>query len=61
MTVSQIAAEYGLSESTVRRKCDLIQSKIKRMTFDNGSGQYKREVKDYMVSDVRKVFGKKPK
>ncbi len=62
MTVREIAAEYRLSEVTVRRRLADTGFQLKKITIETYGGiPYKREVRNYLVSDVRAVFGKKPK
>lgn len=52
MTIKEIVAEYGISDSTARRKL----AGVKPMRF---KGEGIRICADYSVADVRKTFGKK--
>ena len=52
MTIKEIAAEYGISDSTARRKLVHVPAKgIK--------GKGIEASRDYFVADVRAIFGKK--
>lgn len=54
MTIKEIAAEYGISDSTARRKMGSIEPKGYKGFGVNKSA-------DYAVVVVRTIFGKKKK